>query len=72
MAGEKKEKNIYNCQSSEKIQLIWSFSEIKTKMCYIVVTCRSLAWFLVTLVADLFILTGYFFFDNVEFLDELC
>lgn len=27
-------------------------------MCYIVVTCRSLAWFLLTLVADLFILTA--------------
>lgn len=27
-------------------------------MCYMVVTCRSLAWFLLTLVADLFILTA--------------
>ncbi|XP_055320866.1 LHFPL tetraspan subfamily member 2 protein [Sitodiplosis mosellana] len=27
-------------------------------MCYVVITCRSLAWFLLTLVADLFILTA--------------
>lgn len=27
-------------------------------MCYVVITCRSLAWFLITLVCDLFILTS--------------
>lgn len=33
-------------------------SEITLKMCYVVITCRSLAWFLLTIVTDLFILTA--------------
>lgn len=35
-----------------------SFSKRSLNMCYVVITCRSLAWFLLTLVCDLFILTA--------------